>query len=111
MKIYKPDRGKRQSTLARFETWAATNKVELLKIPEESGRKTPDYKAIFPDTDRTEVIVEAKEIDTPFTVDSEATITLQPKTGRSEEMKSWGDPVRRKIKKAHPQLAPYARDG
>ena len=36
MKIYKPDRGKRQSTLARFETWAATNKVELLKIPEES---------------------------------------------------------------------------
>ena len=111
VKIYKPDRGKRQSTLARFETWAATNKVELLKIPEESGRKTPDYKAIFPDTDRTEVIVEAKEIDTPFTVDSEATITLQPKTGRSEEMKFWGDAVRRKIKKAHPQLAPYARDG
>ena len=55
--------------------------------------------------------MEAKEIDTPFTVDSEATITLERKTGRSEEMKSWGDPVRRKIKKAHPQLAPYARDG
>jgi len=57
------------------------------------------------------VIVEVKEIGTPFLINNEAVAILKPESGRSNEMKSWGDPVRRKIKQAHPQLAPFASDG
>ena len=96
--------------MGRFKAWAAAYEVELLEIP-ESDRPRPDYRIIFPDADRTEAIVEVKEIDTPFKKDEQGTIILLPETGHSKEMKSWGEPVRRKIRKAHPQLKQYAREG
>ena len=66
MRTFKPpvDYGKDrpQRTLMRLKRWAEIHQVELAKIPEELERKTPDQKAIFPDADRTEIIVEVKEI-------------------------------------------------
>ena len=75
MKTFKPPanygKSRRQRTLMLLERWAEEHRVELLKILEvnEPGEMTPDYKAIFPDADRTEVIVEVKEITTPFEMD------------------------------------------
>ena len=113
MTVFKPDLDSKreQSTLRRFKVWAATYNVELQVIPTQTDRKTPDYKVIFPDAANTVVIVEVKEIGTPFLINSEGVIIIKPESGRSDEMKTWGDPVRQKIKKAYPQLAPFASDG
>ena len=111
--VFRPHRDsqREQSTLRRFKAWAATYNVELQEIPTQTDRRTPDYKVIFPDAASTVVIVEVKEIGTPFVMNSEGVIIMQPESRRSDEMKSWGVPVRQKIKKAHPQLAPFASDG
>ena len=117
--IFKPPKDyphKKQKTIARLEQWARAHNVRLQKIPEELGKKTADYKAIFPDSDTTRVIIEVKEILAPFQVD--------PKTGVMEilEKQSPGgsspegrfrpaDPVRNKIKDAYPQLKDYANAG
>ena len=108
MKITPPadcHKGKPQRTQVRLERWAETHHVELHKILEGS-KKTPDYRAIFPDANRTEVIIEMKEITTPFEIENgtvEMRETLSPQ-GRS----SFGDPVRDDIKKARDQLKPYS---
>ena len=75
-KDYRHKEQKEQKTIVRLEQWAQAHKVNLQKIPEEPGKKTPDYKAIFPDSDKTIVIIEVKEILAPFQVD--------PKTGVME---------------------------
>lgn len=71
-RIFKPPkdyRHKKPKTIARLEQWARDHKVILQKIPEEPGKKTPDYKAIFPDSDKTSMIIEVKEILASFQVD------------------------------------------
>ena len=66
MRTFKPPadygKGRQQRILVRLKRWAEAHHVELEEIPEDPERKTPDYRVIFPDTDRTEVIIEAKEI-------------------------------------------------
>ena len=56
----------KQITITRFERWAQAHEVTLENIPKENGKKTADYKAIFPDADETNVIIEVKEIVIPF---------------------------------------------
>lgn len=118
-KIFKPPKDyhlKKPKTIVRLEQWARAHNVRLEKIPEEPGKKTPDYKAIFPDSDTTSVIIEVKEILAPFQVD--------PKTGVMEVLEKElpgnnspegrfrpADPVRNKIKDAHAQLKAYANAG
>lgn len=120
-KIFKPPKEYRQKienqkTVVRLEQWAQAHNVILQKIQKETGKKTADYEAIFPDSDKTSVIIEVKEIFAPFKVD--------PKTGVMEVLEKElpgnnspegrfrpADPVRNKIKDAHTQLKAYANAG
>lgn len=118
-KIFKPPkdyRHKKPKTIVRLEQWAQAHKVILQKIPEEPGKKTADYEAIFPDSDTTSVIIEVKEILAPFQVD--------PKTGMMEVLEKEllgnsspegkfrpADPIRKKIRVADAQLKAYANAG
>ena len=117
MKTFKPPanygKSRRQRTLMLLERWAEEHRVELLKILEvnEPGEMTPDYKAIFPDADRTEVIVEVKEITTPFEMDTESFTINIPEAGPRDGRSSLGAPVRHKIRAARPQLKPHADAG
>ncbi len=119
-RIFKPPKDyrgdKNQKTIVRLEQWAQDHKVILQKIPEESGKKTADYEAIFPDSNTASVIIEVKEILAPFQVD--------PKTGVMEVLEKElpgnnspegrfrpADLMRNKIKDAHAQLKAYANAG
>lgn len=113
-KIFKPPKDyhhKKPKTIVRLERWARDHNVRLQKIPEEQEKKTADYEAIFPDSDRTRVIIEVKEIVTPFEMDIEAGVIEIPETGLTGGRFLSADPVRNKIKDAYPQLKPYANQG
>ena len=118
-KIFKPPKDyphKKQKTIVRLEQWAQAHKVNLQKIPEEPGKKTPDYKAIFPDSDKTIVIIEVKEILAPFQVDPKTGVMEilekeSPGNGSTDGRFRPADPVRNKIKDAHAQLKAYANAG
>ena len=117
--IFKPPkdyRHKKQKTIVRLEQWARAHNVRLQKIPEEPEKKTADYKAIFPDSDKTSVIIEVKEILAPFQVDSKTGVmeVLEkelPGNNSPEGRFRPADPVRNKIKDAHVQLKAYANAG
>ena len=115
MRTFKPPadygKGRQQRILVRLKRWAEAHHVELEKIPEEPERKTPDYRAIFPDTDRTEVIIEAKEMTTQFEMDIESHTIPISETGPPDGRSSFGDPVRRKINDARLQLREYSHAG
>ena len=118
-KIFKPPKDyhlKKPKTIVRLEQWARAHNVRLQKIPEEPGKKTADYEATFPDSDTTSVIIEVKEIFTPFEVDPKTGVmkTLEkqsPGNGSTDGRFRPADPVRNKIKDAHAQLKAYANAG
>ncbi len=117
--IFKPPkdyRHKKQKTIVRLEQWARAHNVRLQKIPEEPEKKTADYEAIFPDSDTTSVIIEVKEILTPFKVDPKTGVMeilekQRPGNGTTEERFRPADPVRKKIRVADSQLRAYANAG
>ena len=117
--IFKPPKDyphKKQKTIARLEQWARAHNVRLQKIPEELGKKTADYKAIFPDSDATSVIIEVKEIRTPFQVDPKTGVmeVLEKQSSRSGSPEGRfrpADPVRKKIRVADSQLKAYTNAG
>lgn len=114
--IIKPPKdygGQKQITITRLEQWAQAHKVTLENIPEENEKKVADYKAVFPDADKTNVIIEVKEIVLEFEIkdiNGEPTIEV-PETGSSDGRFSSADPVRHKIRAARDQLKAYADAG
>ena len=119
-KIFKPPKDyrgdKNQKTIVRLNQWAEAHNVRLQKIPEEPGKKTADYEAIFPDSDTTSVFIEVKEIRTPFEVDPKTCVmkTLEkqsPGNGSPEGRFRPADPIRKKIRVADAQLKAYANAG
>lgn len=119
-KIFKPPKDyrgdKNQKTIARLEQWARDHNVILQKIPEEPGKKTADYEAIFPDSDTTSVIIEVKEILTPFQVDPKTGVMKVLEKELSGNISPEGrfrpaDPIRKKIRVADAQLKAYANAG
>lgn len=120
-KIFEPPKEYRQKienqkTVVRLEQWAQAHNVILQKIQEEPGKKTADYEAIFPDSDKTSVIIEVKEIFAPFKVDPKTGIMeilekQSPGNGTTEERFRPANPVRKKIRVADSQLRTYANAG
>ena len=109
-------RRKEQKTIVRLEQWARAHNVRLQEISKEPGKKTPDYKAIFPDSDKTIVIIEVKEILASFQVAPKAGVmeVLEkelPRNSSPEGRFRPADQVRNKIKDAYPQLKDYANQG
>ena len=112
--IFKPPkdyRHKKQKTIVRLEQWARAHNVRLQKIPEEPEKKTADYKAIFPDSDKTSVIIEVKEMLTPFEVAPKTGVIDISEAGSPRGRFLSADPVRNKIKDAYRQLKDYANEG
>lgn len=118
-RLFKPPkdyRHKKPKTIERLDRWARDHKVILQKIPEELEKKTADYKAIFPDSDKTIVIIEVKEILAPFEVDAKTGVReilekQSPGNGSTDGRLRSADLVRNKIKGAYPQLKDYAKTG
>lgn len=120
-KIFKPPKEYRQKienqkTVVRLEQWAQAHNVILQKIQKETGKKTADYEAIFPDSDKTSVIIEVKEIFAPFQVDPKTAVMkiLEKESSGNSTLEGRfrpADPVRNKIKDAHAQLKAYANAG
>ena len=99
-----------QVTLKRLERWSLDYGVSLEHIPTQEATKTADFRAIFPDSERTNVIIEVKEIAIPFEINKEEVIEVceaGPPDGRFQS----ADAVRRKIRAARDQLKPYADTG
>ena len=101
---------RKQDTLKRLERWARDYGVSLEHIPEQKGTKTADFRAIFPDSERTNVIIEVKEIAIPFEINDEGIIEVI-ETGSPDRRFQSADPVRQKIRAARDQLKPYADAG
>ncbi len=118
-KIFKPPKDyhhKKPKTIVRLERWARDHNIRLQKIPEEPEKKTADYKAIFPDSDKTSMIIEVKEILASFQVDHKTGVmeVLEkelPRDSSPEGRFRPADQVRNKIKDAYPQLKDYANQG
>ena len=107
----KNDANRKQETISRLERWAQNHNVQLIPIPERSGVKTPDYRALFRGVGIT-LIVEVKEIVIPFDVSPEhGGVICIPEKGRHGDKFKSADSVRRKIRDAQPQLKPYATQG
>lgn len=112
MMINPPDdyNERRQDTLRRLERWARDYDVNLESIPEQETTKTADFRAVFPDSERTTVIIEVKEIAMPFKIDDEGVIEIVEK-GPSDGRFQSADPARHKIRAARVQLKPYSDAG
>ena len=102
---------KKQVTILRLEKWARRHNVDLVGIPEMEGIRTPDYRAFFRDVNIT-CIIEVKEIAVGFDVSLEhgGVIHILEEGEPGGKFKS-ADKVRQKIRKAGPQLKPYAKKG
>lgn len=83
------------------------------EIAEQKESREPDYRAIFSNAKATEIIVEVKEFVFPFQIVSEngEPVIQFEETGKQGERFKSADRVRRKIRKAHPQLRHYANQG
>ena len=100
-------------TIRRLETWGQEHNVQLHKIAERKESREPDYRVVFSEPETTEIIVEVKEIVFPFRIISEngEPVIQIEETGKQGERFKSADRVRQKIKKGHPQLRPYAKQG
>ena len=103
---------KPQTTL-RLEKWAQQHDIQLQKIVERMESREPDYRAIFANTETTEIVVEVKEMVFPFDIvsDNGEPVIQFRETGKEGERFKSADRVRKKIKKAFSQLRPYADQG
>ena len=102
---------RKQNTIKRLERWAQAHEVALENIPVENGKKTADYKAVFPDAYKTNVIIEVKEIVLEFEIkyiNGKPTIEVS-ETGVPDGRFLSADPVRRKIRAARDQLKTIRR--
>lgn len=106
-------RKRKQRTIGRLEKWAEQNDVVLEPIEELQGSATADYKAIFPDDEEQEIVVEVKEIAMEFEVKDVNGIPTINLSGDVDGQGRWtgANPVRNQIKKAGKQLQPYAACG
>ena len=118
--IFKPPKDyrgdKNQKTIVRLKQWARDHEVRLQKLPEESGKKTADYEAIFPDSDTPSVIIEVKEILARFQIDPNTGVmeVLEkelPGNSSPEGRFRPADSVRKKIRVSDSQLRAYANEG
>ena len=103
---------RKQVTILRLEKWARWHNVELVRIPEMEGIRTPDYRAFFRDMNVT-CIIEVKEIAIEFEVSLEehGGVIRIPEEGEPGGRFKSADKVRQKIRKAGPQLKAYAKEG
>ena len=108
MLVIKPPKNyKEQRTLKQLKKWAQKFDILIERIPEQRNQKTPDFKAIFPNLNDLELIIEVKEITIPFTIDDECVVAAT-ETGKDGTRFRLADTVRQKIKSARNQLKPYA---